>query len=748
MNNKQKIEIIGTLRMNPAGFGFVQREDGLDDVFIGSRHRELALDGDRVAISTWVGDKGTEGKIERVVEHRRKQLVGIARRARGGKLELQADDPRISATTQTINLRGDAPLGKVVVAKITRYPQTDGGPMEAELTRVLGEPEDLLVEIEKCIVLAEVPDEFPPAVVEAGDRSPTTVRPEDLADREDLRHLEFLTIDPETARDFDDACAIMPSPRGEGWDQLWVAVADVSHYVRPGTVIDNEARERGVSVYLPNRAIPMLPEPLSSGICSLNPDVDRLAMVARVEVGPDGRTTDHHFCAAVIRSRARLDYPGVGASLAGDTRGAREKYIPWLPKLEKMRGIAKRLRSLRDLRGALDFDLPEAKVILDDDDPRRVRDVVKSRGDDAIKGAYQMIEDFMLAANEAVALRFTTRKEDAVWRIHAPPSTERLAQLAAVVESYGLAFDAEAGKDPRKLRDFLDTLKGKPAEASLQMMLLRALKQAAYDVVNVGHFGLAARDYVHFTSPIRRYPDLLIHRLLKQSITTDGGMAGGAPPPEMTPEQLAEMAVKSSAFERRAMGVEREVVDLYRCVLVRDKVGETFDAKVVGVTSFGLFVSIESPYIEGLIKLQSLQGDFYEFDSERMKLVGKKTGKSFSLGAPMRVTIDNVSVSRRQIDLSPAAVQPEQPRSADDDMSYDAVKTPRVPTRRKRPDTVRGKIGISGGGKLGIAGGGKGRVRLKVSGHSTSSSKTVPEWVKDKTTGGKKPPERKRRKRP
>ncbi len=736
-NKNPQNEILGTLRVNPAGFGFVIRKDGLDDVFIGNRHRELAMDGDEVAISTWPGPKGTEGRVERVVSRGRKRLVGIVKKS-GRNLLLEADDPRISATINSIRLKGDAPVGQVVVADIERYPDTPDGSIDATISRVLGQPEDLLVEIEKCLVLGDLPDEFPPEVIAAGDRAPTTVVPTDLENREDLRHLDFLTIDPETARDFDDAVAIEPSERGEGWDRLWVAVADVSHYVRPGTAIDTEARARGCSVYLPNRAIPMLPEPLSSGICSLNPNVDRLAMVARVEVGPDGRTADPYFCAAVIKSRARLDYPGVGAALGGDTRGPRQKYEPWLPQLGRMKDISRRLRSLRSQRGALDFDLPEAKVVLDEDDPQRVRDVVRSRGDESVKGAYQMIEDFMLAANEAVATRFTQRKEDAVWRIHDVPSAERLSQFADVVESFGLRFNPDDGKSPRKLRDFLDQLKGKPVEPALQFMMLRALKQAAYDIVNVGHFGLAARDYVHFTSPIRRYPDLMIHRLLKQSIAEDHGFAGGTPPPAMPREQLGELAKQSSTYERRAMEVERNVVDLYKAAVMRDRVGEVFTGRVASVTSFGLFVQLESPFVEGLVKMTSLPGDFYEFDAEHFKLVGRATGKSYSLGNEMQVRVENVSISRRQIDLAPANARGAETDEDNTVGEYQRTPiAPRIPQRRKRPEPVRGRLGVSGAGK--------GRTRLKVSGHG---AKSEPEWVKDKKAGGKgKTPERKKRKK-
>ena len=433
--------------------------------------------------------------------------------------------------------------------------------------------------------------------------------------------------------------------------RLWVAVADVSHYVRAGNALDREARVRGCSVYLPDRAIPMLPHQLSSGICSLNPEVDRLAMVVRMEVDENGGVSDEYFCAAVIRSRARLDYAGVAAALAGDFRGPRARYKEFLPLLETMRDLAKRLRVLRSKRGSLDFDLPEAKVVLDEDDPTRVRDVVQSRGNPEVKGAYQMIEDFMLAANEAVARHFRQKNLDTVWRGHDVPADERLEQFAHIAAAFGLPFEADEGRDPRKLRDFLEKVKGRPMERSLNFMLLRALRQAVYDVVNVGHFGLGAKDYLHFTSPIRRYPDLIVHRLLKSSLHSDGLAAGGKPTPPPARPDLAAMAAESSSNERRAMEAEREVVDMYRAFLMRDRVGEEFDGTIAGVLGFGFFVQIESPFIEGLVKVDSLNDDHYELDEESMRLTGRRSGRAFALGDQVRVRIENVSVPRRKIDL-------------------------------------------------------------------------------------------------
>jgi ribonuclease R len=316
---------------------------------------------------------------------------------------------------------------------------------------------------------------------------------------------------------------------------------------------------------------------------------------------------------------------------------------------------------VRAHRGSLDFDLPEAKVVLDDDDPRRVRDVVKSRANPEVKGAYQLIEDFMLAANEAVARHFHERKLDAMWRVHDVPTDERLEQFAEVAHAFGLRFDPEDGRSPRKLRRFLETLHGRPMEPALNFLLLRALKQAVYDVVNVGHFGLAAPEYVHFTSPIRRYPDLIIHRLLKASLHADGLPAGGPPPTRPSRETLQAMAAESSRYERRAMQAEREVVDLYRAFLMRDRIGDELDGRIAGVAAFGFFVQIDAPFVEGLVKVTTLGDDAFNFDERAMRLSGSRSGRMFSLGDPVRVRIENVSVAQRKIDLTVVSHQGGEP---------------------------------------------------------------------------------------
>lgn len=645
-------KLTGRIKIHPAGYGFVVPDDKSEDVHVSARNRGAAMDADTVEIEAWPGVRGVEGRVLRVIARGRAKITGQLARA-GRETILQPDDPRI---TGPVSLRGPAGhglIGQAVVAEITRYPEVADGSMEAAVLKVLGDPDDPRTEVEKVLACADVTDEFPDDVAGLAAALPQEVVAADRVDREDLRHVDFATIDPETARDFDDAVAIEKLPHGG--TRLWVAVADVSHYVREGSPVDAEARRRGVSIYLPNRAIPMLPEPLSAHICSLVPNEDRLAMVVKLDFDRHAHLVARDFCAAVIHSHARLDYPGVAAALAGDTRGKRKKYEPLLPALRAMQALAKQLRAHRQARGALDLDLPEPVIELDHDDPRLVRAIRKSRRDPGERHAYSMIEEFMLAANEAVAGSFHERGEETVWRIHDAPDRTRLEEFAVLAEHYGIPFDVEEARTPKGLHRILDKLKGHPAEKPLSFQLLRSLKQATYDVVNLGHFGLASADYLHFTSPIRRYPDLMVHRLLKARLAGQGKPAGGwgrsgTPTPER--EALQRMAAEASFSERTAMEVEREVVDLYRAFFLRDRIGDVFDGVISGVTSFGVFVVVDDPFVEGLVRVDALSDDYYEYDEQTCRLVGRRSGRVFALGDAVKVEVQSVSVVRRKVDFA------------------------------------------------------------------------------------------------
>ena len=669
---------IGRITVHPAGYGFVATEAG-ETVFVPAKFRGTSLDGDRVAVDTWPGVRGTEGRVSEVLARGRARLTGILRRV-GRAVYLEPDDPRISSDYGRVPLE-DAPLGKdgeAIVIEITRYPDAARRELGGKLLKVLGDPEDPRTEIEKILACAVIPIEFPDEATEQAKRTLQELSVGDLADRIDLRDRRFATIDPETARDFDDALCIEDGPHGG--PRVWVAVADVSHYVRWDDALDKEAAIRGVSVYLPDRVIPMLPHQLSAGICSLNPLVDRCAMVVRLDYTDDADLADVGYAAAVIRSKGRLDYPGVAAALGGDFRGRREEYRQWSGELERLNALARLLRKKRQARGALELELSEPKVVLDADDPRLVRDVVKAKGDPAVKQAYQLVEEFMIAANEAVGSFFRKRAAPTVWRVHAPPKADRVAVLAELLGAFGIVVDVEAAVTPLGMKHVLDQIAEKPGAQALSFLVLRTLTQAVWDTVPIGHFGLASGDYLHFTSPIRRYPDLLVHRLLKYYLHREGHASGGgytkAPPPVV---DLTALAHASSGHERRAMEAEREAVAMYRAYLMRDQVGQRFDGVVSAVTSFGAFVEIEEPFVEGLIKLDSLGDDKFTYDEVHMRLSGQRTGTAIELGDKVTVEINNVSVVRRRIDFTLISAQTtgRKPRKAPA-KGWEAKVEPRV----------------------------------------------------------------------
>jgi ribonuclease R len=400
----------------------------------------------------------------------------------------------------------------------------------------------------------------------------------------------------------------------------------------------------------------MLPEALSGNICSLVAGQDRLAMVVRIDFDSNLGVRDQDFCAAVIHSRARLDYPGVAAALAGKVQGKQKKYEPLVPALRALDALARKLRARRQQGGALDLDLPQVVVELDHDDPGLVRDIRRARRDPGERHAYAMIEEFMLAANLAVGESFQTRGEPTLWRIHPAPDAEKMHNFAAMAERYGILVDEDKARTPAGLAAVLTRLKGHPAEKALSFQLLRSLKQATYDGTNVGHFGLAAPAYLHFTSPIRRYPDVVVHRLLKQRLATLGKPAGGLSslPQGQAPslEDLQRVASEASFAERKAMEVEREVIDLYRSFFMRDRVGDVLEGTISGIASFGAFVATDQPFVEGLVRSEHLlPDDFYDYDEVACRLVGRRSGRTFSLGDAVKVEVLSASVARRQVDL-------------------------------------------------------------------------------------------------
>ncbi len=659
----------GRITVHPAGYGFVALENGSDSVFVPAKFRGAAIDGDRVVLKLWPGYKGPEGRVVEVLERGRAKLTGVLQRA-GRMSYLEPDDERIATDYGRIPLMDGAPaskVGLVALVEICQYPTEHRPALVGRLLRIIGEPGEPATEIEKILQIADIPPEFPEDVARAGDRAPTQVEISDLADRIDLRDRAFVTIDPETARDFDDALCVEDGPHGG--PRVWVAVADVSHYVRTGSAIDREAALRGVSVYFPDRVIPMLPLTLSAGICSLNPEVDRCAMVVRLDFTWDGHIVDADIAAAVIRSQARMEYPGVAAALSGDFRGRRERYRPWAQSLRKLHTLAQALRKRRMARGSLDLALPEAKVILDGDDPGLIRDVVRAKGAEDVAQAYQLVEEFMIVANEQVGTYFARRQCPTVWRVHAPPEAERVEELIEILRTYGVPIDARmaaAAAEPLGMKRVLDAIGDRRGAQSLTFLLLRSLKQAVYDTHAIGHFGLASDDYLHFTSPIRRYADLLVHRQLKVLLHRDGRPSGGGRAIKgVDLDALSDLAAATSEHERRAMEAEREVVAMYRAYLMRSQIGEQLPGRITAVTNFGAFVEIDEPYVEGLLKLDALGEDFFDYDPLTMVLCGRRSGLSLRLGDSVLVEITDVSVARRQITLSLVSASGRQaPRSA------------------------------------------------------------------------------------
>lgn len=643
-------QVQGKLTVHPDGFGFVFIEAWEESVFIPPPHKKGAMDGDQVSVECWESEKGWDGRVQQVLGHTRTKVTGQLVKSEGVFM-IKPDDPRIVVDFPLVTLTekpgGNAKEGFAVVADIHKYPTENRG-MVATVMRVLGDPDDPLVETEKILACAEIPLAFSPGAIKQAEATATEVTEADLANREDLRDRDFITIDPVTARDFDDALCVETGPHGG--PRVRVAVADVSHYVKIGDAIDKDAQPRGVSVYLPDRVIPMLPHELSTGICSLNPDVERCAMVVSLDLNDNGDVVGTDFCAAVIRSKGRFDYPSVAAALHGDFRGPRRVLRRWSKDLEELDRLARAMRAKRMARGALDLDLEEAKIILDDDDPRLIRNVVRAKADPAVKVAYQLVEEFMIAANEAVGRYFEEHQRQPVWRIHAPPELSKLEELRDVLMAFGISVDPEQATSPQGLQAVLKQLEDHPASSQLSFFVLRSLKQASYDTQRLGHFGLASESYLHFTSPIRRYADLVVHRELKRILKGKKKPFGDRIHVEYRGNELDELAKATSEGERKAMQIERDTKSMYKAFFARELVGEVKEGIVSGMATFGFFVQLNEPFIEGLVKLASLPSSYRYYQTDQ-RIIDRSSGREIRLGAAVQVRVTHVSVPLRRIDF-------------------------------------------------------------------------------------------------
>jgi ribonuclease R len=633
--------IKGKVIGHPDGFGFLRPENGEPDLFLGPKQMHKALHGDVVlARVTGVDRRGRlEGSIVEVLERANKKVVGRIFMEHGVAF-LIAENKRINQDILITpdSLKG-AKEGQVVVAEIIEQPSKNAEPI-GRVVEILGNYADPGMEIEIALRKHDLPYEWPRDAEEAAKRLPKTVDAKDLKGRKDLRKLPFVTIDGETARDFDDAVyAETLSPalsqgRGSKGFKLWVAIADVSHYVKPGDPLDREAYNRGNSVYFPRRVIPMLPEELSNELCSLKPEVDRLVMVCEMEVTAGGVVRTYEFYPSVIHSNARLTYTRVAAVLEG--RDA-EPPVPGklVPQLETLYAVFKALFGARQKRGAIDFDSVETQMIFDD--KGKIERIVRVQRNDA----HRLIEECMLAANVSASDYLEKNQQPTLFRVHEGPSPEKLEALRTMLKDFALALGGGDKPQAKDYAELLKRIKDRPYAGMLQTVMLRSLHQAVYTPENVGHFGLAYDAYAHFTSPIRRYPDLLVHRGIKAVLKGQRYDAG----------DLNAIGTHCSETERRADDATRDVEAWLKSYYMQDHVGEIFTGTISGVTQFGLFVTLDELHVDGLVHISDLGQDYFQYDAAKHTLRGERTGIKYQLAGRVKVKVVRVNLEQAKIDF-------------------------------------------------------------------------------------------------
>ena len=618
------------------GYGFLARDDGGDDVYLPAREMRGLMHGDRVACEVRTSRRGGgrlgprhRGLVVEVIERNHRVVVG--RFFRAGGMSFVSPDHR-NLPRDVMILDGEGTDGEMVVVELVD-PLVAEGPGDEPAGRIverLGDPERPGMAAEIAIRSHGILHVWPDDALAEAERLPLEVA-DTSGDRTDLRDLPLVTIDGADAKDFDDA--VHCDPRPGGW-KLTVAIADVSHYVAPGSALDREASARGTSVYFPGRVVPMLPERLSNGICSLNPEVDRLCLACELHVDRRGRVTRAFFRDAVMRSRARLTYGEVEAAVFDGDAGTRGRLGGLVPHLEALREVYAVLRQERRRRGAVDLEIGEPRVFLApggdvshiEPAPRRV--------------SHQLIEECMLAANVAAARRLARSRIPFLYRVHPPPDEEGLRELGSFLGRAGIEFDPGEEPPPAAFAAAAERAAGRPDTEILHLALLRAMAKAVYQPDNIGHFGLALERYTHFTSPIRRYPDLLVHRALKGDAGHDR-------------EEMAALGRSTSAAERRAEEASRDAVSRLVCQHLRSRVGEVFAGRITGVASFGAFVRLDGLQVDGLVHVRSLGGDWYRFERDGRYLEGEATGRRFTVGDPMAVRITGADPDERRVHLEP-----------------------------------------------------------------------------------------------
>lgn len=629
----------GRVQGHPDGFGFFIPDDGGDDMVLSPKEMRGVMNGDNVlAYQSGIDRRGRpEGTIREVIEHVNTTVVGRFYIEYGVGFVIPDNRRLTQDITIPLEFSHGAINEQMVLVEVVAFPTKKTQPI-GKVVQILGEHMAPGMETEVAILAHGIPYEWPEDVLDELKQIPVAVSETDSVGRVDLRHLPFVTIDGEDARDFDDAVYCVPKQKGSF--QLYVAIADVSHYVQPGSAIDREAIQRGNSVYFPSKVVPMLPESLSNGICSLNPMVDRLAMVAEMTISAAGKITRSRIYRAIFHSQARLTYTQVAEWLQQCAIPAEHQKV-W-PSLQALQSVYHILLKARKERGAMDFDTTETRIEFDEN--RKIRRIVPLHRNEA----HRLIEECMLIANVAVA-RFLEKAQIAMlYRVHESPDAEKILALKQFLAEFGLFLGNSKKPRPKDFQMVLSKVDGRAESHLIETVMLRSLKQARYMETNGGHFGLAYTEYTHFTSPIRRYPDLLIHRAI-------GHLLDHLPIEtfEYSVDDMARLGKLCSDTERRADEATREVVAWLKCEYMQDKLGQVFSGTIASVTSFGIFVELNEIYVEGLVHVTSLRNDYYKFDATKHRLVGERTGQVYGLGDSLTVLVARVDLEERKIDFEP-----------------------------------------------------------------------------------------------
>ena len=640
----------GIIKVHPDGYGTVFGGGENPDIYIDRRHIQGAMNGDLVIVRVekrppkYHRVRGREhviGEVSRVLRRAHRTVVGRFHDDEIAPFVVPFDARLDHDIVIEEGAAMDARDGEMVNVEIDRYPDRGNSLARGRIVEVLGFIGEPGVDIEVVIRKLHIPHIFPAGVLHAAEAVPVEVAEEEMARRVDLRDRNIVTIDGETAKDFDDAVEVELLPNGHY--RLGVHIADVSHYVAEGSVLDEEAFERGTSVYFPGRAVPMLPERLSNGICSLNPRVERLTFSVEMVIDRKGRFVERRIFKSVIRTKERMTYTDVNAILNARTPELEKRYGYLIPDFERMLALFEILRGRREARGSIDFDLPEAAVLLGETGD--IEAIVASERN----VAHRIIEEFMLAANEVVARELVFANQPGIFRVHQQPDPRKLEDLREVLKEFKLALRGDVEEiRPGELQRVIRAVAGTPEERFLTNIVLRSMKRAFYSEQNSGHFALALQHYCHFTSPIRRYPDLIVHRFLT-AFVDEGPMHG--PRRDQVERDLPAAASQSSERERRAEEAEREVLEWKKVVFMRDKVGLTFTGIVTGVAPFGLFVELDEYFVQGLVPVATIGGDFWKFLEREHRLRGEATQRELRLGDHVRVEVKSIDEDRRQIEF-------------------------------------------------------------------------------------------------